>query len=267
MSDEKVKEGLTNGKENKKSAAGKEPNRSSQWSYHLVVIMLAILCGLVALLIFLPLVAVKISKDAQNLTDYFKWTLSVLLGAFGAWIGAGAAYFFGKENLLESSSSTERAMKIQQESLRRTPIFERIKDMPLTAMNPNFIFEPDRAKKDITGKLGDFKGYWFVPVVEKTTGILKDIIHERAFWNPDFDNPEMKLEEIISKMDEKPELKKLHGDLFYIKVSPNDKISDVYNQVRQTDVEVIIVVDEKGKASYCLSKADLRTFLKLIDNG
>jgi hypothetical protein len=33
----------------------------------------------------------------------------------------------------------------------------------------------------------------------------------------------------------------------------------------QKDAEVVIVVDEKGKASHCLSKTDLRTFLKVTD--
>jgi hypothetical protein len=71
--------------------------------------MLGILCLLILLLLILPL-------RNGNFIEYYKWALTTLMGAFGAWIGAGAAYFFGRENLKESSESTERAMKIQQDS-------------------------------------------------------------------------------------------------------------------------------------------------------
>lgn len=76
----------------------------------------------------------------------------------------------------------------------------------------------------------------------------------------------MKLKEIVSQMNEDDSLKKLHGDLFYVKISPNDKVSDVYIQMSQKDAEVAIVVDEKGKPSHCLSKTELRTFLNVKNN-
>ena len=163
--------------ENKKLAAENtsEKGKSSKLSYNLVVIMLVILGVLVFFLLIMPL------WGPAELMDYYKWTLSVLLGAFGAWIGAGAAYFFGKENLQESSRSTENAMKIQQEFFRRPPLIERIKDMTLTAMNSNFFFDFGDTKDAVRQKLANFKGYWFVPVVAKDTGILQDIIHAQVF--------------------------------------------------------------------------------------
>lgn len=250
--------------EKKKLAAKNAPENGggSSLAFYLVVIMLVIVGVLVFFLIFMPLWGPV--KDPKELMDYYKWALSVLLGAFGAWIGAGAAYFFGKENLKESSRSTESAMRIQQESFRRSPVIERIKDMTLTAMNSNFLFHSEDHKAKVSQKLDDYKGYWFVPVVDNKTGALQDIIHARVFWDPEFDD-KLTIKEIISQMDAKAETKKLHGDLFYAKVSPNDKISDVYNLMCQKDAEVAIVVDEKGKASHCLSKTELRTFLKVTD--
>jgi hypothetical protein len=222
--------------------------------------MLGILFLLVACLLAMPLI-----RDSNDkFMDYYKWALSALLGLFGAWIGAGAAYFFGKENLQESSRSTESAMRIQQEFLRRPLLIERIKDMTLTAMNPNFFFDFEKKKIDVRTKLVDFKGYWFVPVGEINTGILQDIIHAQVFWDTAFAD-DLTLQQIVSEMDKNVNYKKLHGDSFYVRVSPNDKISDVYNLICQKDAEVVIVVDEKGKASHCLSKTDLRTFLKLSD--
>ena len=231
----------------------------SEKSYYLVVIMLCIL----GVLVFCLLIMSPFGSD--ELLDYYKWTLSVLVGAFGAWIGAGAAYFFGKENLQESGRSTETAMRIQQESFRRAPLIERIKDMTLTAMNQNFFFDFEKTKKDVADKLVEFKGYWFVPVLEKDTGVLQDIIHAQVFWASTYDDA-LTIKELVSKMDTDAKLRKLHGDLFYAKISSNDKITDVYSQMSQRDAEVAIVVDEKGKPSHCLSKTDLRTFLKVTDN-
>lgn len=264
-------ENQTNGSadDNRNLAAQNASKLSSKRSYRLVVIMLSLLTGLVVMAVLMPLVFIICSKDSQtltavskDLTDYAKWTIAVLLGAFGAWIGAGAAYFFGKENLAESSRSTEEAMKIQQGLFQRQPVFGRIKDMTLTAMNRNFIFDVGAKSEDITNKLKDtFRGYWFVPVVEKDTGILKDIIHAQAFWNPELKGKS--LEEMVAEMDKNENLKKLHGESFFTRVSPNDKISDVYDLMDKKDAEVAIVVDEKGKPSYCLTKTELRTFLNV----
>jgi hypothetical protein len=231
-------------------------------SYSLVVIMLATLGILVFMLIIMPLWEPK--KDPKDLMEYYKWALSVLVGAFGAWVGAGAAYFFGKENLQESSRSTERAMEIQQGSFRRLPALERVKDMNLTAMNANFIFDFGNTKKEVKDLLAKFKGYWFVPVVEKDSGVLQDVVHAQVFWDPGFDD-DLTLQDIVAKMDEQEATKKLHGESFYVKISPEDKISEVYKTVSQRDSEVAIVVDEKGKPSHCLTKTDLRSFLKVTD--
>jgi hypothetical protein len=103
-------------------------------AFWLVVIMLGILLVLTAGLLWFPVehtttdaTGHKVTVIDKELLEYYKWSLSALLGAFGAWIGAGAAYFFGKENLRESSRSTEAALKIQQEGLRAPPRPERLR--------------------------------------------------------------------------------------------------------------------------------------------
>jgi predicted transcriptional regulator len=239
----------------------------SALAFSLVVTMLGILFVLVLFLLWSPLSFLSGIKDTKDLIEFYKWALSVLLGAFGAWIGAGAAYFFGKENLKESSASTERAMEIQQKSLRRSFGIERVKDITLTAMNPNFIFYADSTKINVKQKLDEYKGYWFVPVVDKITGVLEDIIHAQVFWDAAFKEDKTSVKDIITEMDKTEPFKKLHGDLFYVKVSSNDKISDVYNLISNKGAEVAIVVDEKGKASHCVTKTELRTFLNVRDNN
>jgi hypothetical protein len=229
-------------------------------SYYLVVIMLGVLGVLALLLIVTPMWFPK--DQYKDYLEYYKWAFSVLMGAFGAWIGAGAAYFFGKENLLESSTSTERAMQIQMKSFRRPPAFEQIKDMNLTSMNPSFLFDSQTEKHVVTENLTkSFKGYWFVPVRDKDTGVLKDIIHAKVFWDPGFMKPDTKLEALVTEMDKHADLKKLHGDSFFVTVAQDDKIADVYNLMLQRDAEVAIVVDQASRPLQCLSKSDLRNVI------
>ena len=248
------------------SAAAEASKLTSKWSYHLVVIMLLILAGLAMLTILLPyLVVPSHPGDAKELADYSKWALSVLLGAFGAWIGAGAAYFFGKENLKESSRSTESALRIQQDSLRRSRLAEQVKDMDLTAMNSNFIFDAKSTKKAVVDGIKDLLGYWFVPIVDDTKGTLKDVIHARAFWGADLKD-DATVGTITAKLDEKDETRKLHGAGFYVEVSLDDKISDVYDLLTKKGAEVAIVVDGSKKPTHCVTKMDLRAFLKMTDS-
>lgn len=262
---------MTDNDEKTNSDAEQASKESSAWSYHLVVIMLFILAGLVVLIIFMPVIfewmwrGPQDSREyAQAITEYSKWALSVLLGAFGAWIGAGAAYFFGKENLKESSRSTESALKIQRDSFQRPGPVERIKDMALTAMNPNFYFYPDTMTSEVADKLKKaFRGYWFVPMVEKDKGTLKDVIHAQVFWDPAFAGKT--LNDLIAAMDDDEDLKKLHGQSFYGTVSPNEKISDVFKRLNDKNAEVAIVVDDNGKPSHCLTRTQLRTLLKVTD--
>jgi hypothetical protein len=255
MSDEKGKKEVA---VPEKASGNRE---SSSLAFALVVIMLAFLFILILVLLFLP--------SSEDNLEYHKWALTTLIGTFGAWIGAGAAYFFGKENLKESSASTEAALKIQQESFRRPSGIERIKDMILTAMNSNFMFNLGDDKNKVKAMLDkdEYRGYWFVPIVDEKTGNLQDIIHAQVFWDTGFmkdkDNPVIK--DIISKMD-KSSLKNLHGDLFYATVSPDDKINDVYKRLSQKGAQVAIVVDERGKASHCMTQTELRTFLTIADN-
>jgi len=54
------------------------------------------------------------------------------LGAFGAWIGAGAAYFFGRENMELSNKSTQDALETQQKMSKMNAV---IKDINLTPLN------------------------------------------------------------------------------------------------------------------------------------
>lgn len=254
--------------------------------FFLVFWMLVSLTLLVIGIVGFPLLApkfsqlIKIDGETQNISDaetfakildYSKWVLSALLAAFGAWIGAGAAYFFGKENLRESSRATEEALRIQQQTLgTRGQEKVYVKDIPLTAINSSFVFKIEDPLQTVIDKLNEKLGYWFVPIIETDTGILKDVIHSQAFWKYDFIHKEQAadmgaktVKDIIEFLDQTEEYKKLHGaDAFFIKIKLSDTLQDVADRMKSPSTAVAIVVDAKGKPTHCVTRTDLGTLLK-----
>jgi hypothetical protein len=221
---------------------------------------------LFVLVMALVVVVARGGSNGGNIVEYSKWALSALLGAFGAWIGAGAAYFFGRENLAESSRSTEAALRIQQEALRGASKVDRIRDLPLTAMNKEFMFNPTAFKKEVTGKLANYVDYWWVPVLDQAgKGILEDIIHARVFWDPAFTDTDP-ISKIVSSIDTDPKLKAaygaLHGASFFVKAAPDDRIAYVMDNMSKSAAVVGVIVDEKGKPTYYFTKQNLLTAQK-----
>lgn len=190
--------------------AGRPHSKEFFLVFWMLVSLTIVVIGIIVLPLFLKLLyttgpdksplglinAVNFSEIFKETLDYSKWVLSALLAAFGAWIGAGAAYFFGKENLRESSRATEEALRIQQQSLGTKPEAKTlVKDLTLTAMNPSFIFKAEDELQTVITSLESKLGYWFVPIVEKDTGILKDVISSQAFWEYHYHLKEMEKEE------------------------------------------------------------------------
>lgn len=250
---------------NAPKAADDQPSARGQLD--LVYFMLKILFLLAAVLIAAPFLYAYFSgKDAgqvfsnnSTVIEYCKWAFAVLLGAFGAWIGAGAAYFFGKENLAESSRSTEEALRIQLASLR--PHVHLIKDLPLTTLNRDFVFLEGDTREAVKDKLDKNAGYWWVPVLEGDK--VKDVLHGRAFWAGGTDSTEKDtIAHITSKLDKDPILSKLHGPSFFTRVKLDDEVDETLALMNKTGAVVGIVEDEKGKPTYCFTKQDIVTAQK-----
>lgn len=79
--------------------------------FYLIVAFLAALVGLVILILWMPADFITGSYDAttEEIIGFKKDLLAIILTAFGAWIGAGAAYFFGRENLREAVAGMKAA--------------------------------------------------------------------------------------------------------------------------------------------------------------
>jgi hypothetical protein len=242
-------------------------------AYNIVVWMLVALLILVVIMLTAPPLLERWGGNAvkepteemrKNRMDayfeYYKWCLSVLVGSFGAWIGAGAAYFFGKENLKESSASTERALKIQQGGGRTV---ERIKDLALTAINTAFLFSLGDKVAKVREGLDAHRGYWFVPVLDgSNNGTIADVVHAQVFWKANDDDLKTTIKIFLEKVDVSDQmLKELRGDSFFLQVSPDDRAEEVLKRMKDKDLAVGIVVDGKNRPTHCFTQMELNTFL------
>lgn len=245
---------------NGNDTATSQVKKERKLEYWLVIWMLIFLTILMTLLILLPAIVSK-----EGLVDYSKWVLTALLAAFGAWIGAGAAYFFGKENLKVSSESTQKALETQHKLARTNLDQALIKDINLTPMNPDFRFTIDETVDKVTDKLDKNVDYWFVPVLDKD-GKMEDVVHTEALWRfykDDKNAGTKKISDVINYIESNDKTKvkagKLHG--FFEEVDMDAQVLNVSALMKRNDTSVGIVVDENGKPTHCFSRKDLRSFL------
>jgi hypothetical protein len=149
--------------------------------FWLVVIMIGVLCLLVAAVLFWPInlpSAQVTGKETtfKDLLEYRTNILSVIITAFGAWVGAGAAYFFGRENLRVAADSLLAMRDLSpRERLRRTSI----KQIPPTPLD--WTVKKTTAVKDVWDKLTSEPTRWFIPIV-RDDGALEGVINEEAIW-------------------------------------------------------------------------------------
>lgn len=247
----------TNNTNNQNKKKFTSRSRPSWLEFALVRTMLLALIFLATLLIILPFI-IK-SDDAvvnEEIIDYSKWVLTALLAAFGAWIGAGAAYFFGKENMIASNKSTQDALKLQAGSVKNNA---HVLDIQPTALNPSFQFQLGSTIDSVMKQLENNVDYWFVPVIEN--GKLIDTVHTEAFWRYRQKNPKdgtvADVIEFIAKEFQQKKTK-LHG--FYLRVKMDDLVREVSDTMNKEHASVGIVCDKEEKPTHCFSKSDLKSF-------
>ncbi|UCC79273.1 MAG: CBS domain-containing protein [Candidatus Zixiibacteriota bacterium] len=260
-----------NGAQKRREKVPEPDNKSgSVLEFTLVNCMLGVLMILIISVIFLPFIVDINPANPEAFIDFSKWVLTALLAAFGAWIGAGAAYFFGKENLRESSRSTEQVLKIQQQASRGRLESAVIEDINPAPINPHFKFTTKNEVSDVIKKLEENVDYWFVPVIEAEK--LKDIIHSEAFWryykSVQYEEKETKeekneIEDVIKFIETAEEVKqkkdKLRG--FFLQVAMDDSVKTISNMMEREGVSVGVVCDKNGMPTHCFSRRDIRSFL------
>ena len=130
----------------------------------------------VALLTALMLAMLMIFMLGGNSSAEKKDFLAIVLGAFGAWIGAGAAYFFGRENLREAKGSMLR--------MRGSSPQERLTQTPIGALRPKPIprtFKVDDTLKSALDWFQEDPERFFI-VVLNSQDKLQNVVHEEAIY-------------------------------------------------------------------------------------
>jgi len=153
----------------------------SNWKgpeFLLVISMLIVLTGLIFIVLIIP-VQFSATPDTDRLTQILKFRqeiLTVIVTAFSAWIGAGAAYFFGRENMREVT----RGML----QMRELPPREKLRHITLKDLPPRPITWKVKISDpllNVYNKLIKDVSWWFI-VITNDDGILETVIEEEAMW-------------------------------------------------------------------------------------
>lgn len=110
---------------------GNEQGRGSHPLLSAEFVLVGVL--VVALLLAMLMIFAFVSGggDIAAVQTNRKDLLAIILGAFGAWIGAGAAYFFGRENLRAATESMLRMRDVSPEERLMQTSLRDVKPRPL----------------------------------------------------------------------------------------------------------------------------------------
>lgn len=248
--------------------------------FWLVVIMLGVLSLLVLAVLFRPIYAT--GSDGVPLKDALQYRtniLSVIITAFGAWVGAGAAYFFGRENLRVAADSLLAMRDLSpRERLRRTSI----KQIPPTPLD--WTVKKTTLVKEVRDKLLGDPGRWFIPIV-RDDGSLETVINEEAVWrfllaNPDQPSnpptppaeppaqppagppskpaPDKTVEEILAFLDAHKELGRFRQ--IHISVAIGTTVGAA-NDLMDSRHVFLAIVETDGKPTHFFTTSEVRTLL------
>lgn len=118
----------------------------------------------------------QITNYNTRMLAHQKDVLAIIITAFGAWVGAGAAYFFGRENLRVAADSLLAMREVSpRERLRRTSI-KQIPPKPV-----DWTVKKTTPVDDVQAKLKNEPARWFIPIV-KNDDTLETVMNEEAVW-------------------------------------------------------------------------------------
>lgn len=245
--------------------------KESCWNspeFLLVVVMLLVLLVLVLLVLWAPIPNISTDADASMALDYRQSVLSVIITAFGAWVGAGAAYYFGRENLREASQSLLAMKELSpEEKLRRTLVSE----IPPRVLD--WVVEKTEKVGTVLEKLKNEPVRWFIPVT--TEGVFETVIGEEAIWRYisdslnnttqpiTFDALKQKtISDVISFVDkgENKKLKDRVGEIF-VNASLDDSAAEINDAMARKNVTLAIITDENQKPVNFITTGDVRRLL------
>lgn len=258
--------------------------KKSAYEFTLVLIMLAVLTILVFFILYNNNPKMGIQPTGQNFEDYLKEKesilsyrkdlLAIIIAAFGAWIGAGAAYFFGRENLRESANGLLQLHRQITGAEKLANI--KVKDIPPKLLNANY--DEGVTLKDAMQKLTANPAMWFISV---KTGDKWYIVNNEALFiyikskldevSHDAANVQktykeindivvnMTLKDAIPGMLQSAEVAKFINQFIFVKM--DDNASYVNQEMDARGVFLAILTDDNGNFAQYFTTSDIRKAL------
>lgn len=164
--------------ESGKLESRKKASSDHSREFRLVVWFLGALVFLVFAVVSMPAdyITGRYDSEAGEVIEFKKELLSILLTAFGAWIGAGAAYFFGRENLREAYAGMRSLQRRTPDEILRATL---IKDLPPRGVE--YTVKPTDSFSSVKQRLWQEKTRWFFIYVNED-GEFVAAIDEEEIW-------------------------------------------------------------------------------------
>lgn len=178
----------------------KKREEKKTFEFQLVIYLLGAFILFTLMILVIPLVYLALPGAAEmgsieyqkTLMDFQKEIFTVTVAAFSAWIGAGAAYFFGRENL---RVATDKILE-----MRGLPPMEKLRKTPILDMRPpsvDWTVTRSTPLKEVFERLKEDPMRWFIIVVMED-GRLEHVIDEEGLYRFITDNPEMTPDTILA---------------------------------------------------------------------
>ncbi|MDD1701576.1 MAG: hypothetical protein LUQ31_01175 [Methanoregula sp.] len=232
--------------------------------FTLVLAMLLSLVVLVVIILSIPLgniTPVYNQTDTRSLDAILKWRLDILsliITAFGAWVGAGAAYFFGKENLKTTTDSLMAAIESPKTKLQKI----KIQDLPPHKLTKTFL-KSDKFE-DLYKYFIENTDAWFIPIVDEDKR-LKTVINEEGVYRYKLDNEQVKtetttIEEFLNYVKKDQKIKKV-TDQFWSELKSDNTLATADEIMSLKNTRIGIITDSAGIPTQFITTGDIRRFL------
>jgi hypothetical protein len=192
----------------------------------------------------------------KDLLGYRQNIMVAIITAFGAWVGAGAAYFFGRENLREATQKMLDMRGLSPvERLRKTLLSE----IPLRQVH--WLVNINTKVENVYNKLRDEPDRWFIPIT-KEDGTLLTVLENEAIYLYVLDKKDMigTLDDVLKYLMENEKLQK-HTEDIYVEVKFDNNACYAQDLMQYKNVKLGIVTNEKGEPTHYVTTDDLRRLL------
>jgi hypothetical protein len=248
--------------------------------FQLVIFLIVAFIIFTLMILVIPLVYIDMANIAANATesfayrqavmDYQQEIFTVVVAAFSAWIGAGAAYFFGRENM---NIATEKMLQMRGLSPK-----EKLQRKSIVDLKPNAIdwtVMRTTKLKEVFDRLKAEPMRWFITVVKDKK--LECLIDEEGLYQfmlkNTADPPSNSLDQTVDDLikyynampDTEPSKKKALD--FSIQVDDTDNVQTVEELMAKNHVHLAIVTDKEGKPISYITAGDIKRCLMSEEQG